>query len=72
MSSSSDISESLLRLILPKEIFEYFEILSVVEKGKDIVIELEEVNSPPEEYISDSLTSKGFYPCTRSTGSIGT
>jgi len=62
MSSSSDISESLLKLILPKEIFEYFIILSVEENGKDIVIELEEINSPPEEFSSDSLTSKGFYP----------
>jgi hypothetical protein len=62
MSSSVNISESLLRLILPKEIFEYFEILSVEERGKDIVIELEEINNPPEEYASDSLTSKGFYP----------
>lgn len=62
MSSSSDISESLLKLILPKEIFEYFEILSVEEKGKDIVIELEEINSPPEEYLSERLTSKGFFP----------
>ena len=58
--SSSDISESLLKLILPKEIFEYFEILSVEERGKGI--ELEEINSPPAEYVSDSLTSKGFYP----------
>ena len=63
MSSSLNISESLLRLILPKEIFEYFEILSVEERGKDIVIELEEINNPPKEYVADSLTSKGFYPC---------
>jgi hypothetical protein len=63
MSSTADISESLLKLVLPKEIFEYFMILSVEEKGKDIVIELEEINSPPEEFSSEVLTSKGFYPC---------
>jgi hypothetical protein len=63
MSSSSEISESLLKLILPKELFDYFEILSVEENGKDIVIELEEINSPPNEFSSERLTSKGFYPC---------
>lgn len=62
MSISSSPAESLIRYILPEELFEYFEICSIEEKGKEIIIELEEKNNPPEEYRTDRLTSKGFFP----------
>jgi len=62
MASESNFNEDLLKLFLPEELLEYFEICSIDSKSKDVIIELEERNTPPEEYVSERLTSKGFFP----------
>lgn len=62
MPTSSKTIEKIIKYVLPEELFVYFEINTIEERGKDIVIELEEKNIPPEEYQLDKLTSKGFFP----------
>jgi len=52
--------EDLLKVILPTEVFEYFEIIKVDIDYKTIDIHLDELNLPPEQYQKEKLTSKGF------------
>lgn len=62
-----DMNQSLLELILPKGILDYFNIVGV-EKGesgkyvydKTLTIYLEEKNKIPEEYKSHKYKSSGF------------
>jgi len=53
--------EDVLRLLLPKEIFEYFEIISIETINKEVHIYLDEKNEPPQEYSNEKLISKGFH-----------
>lgn len=52
----------LIELILPKEIFKYFDVINIVDHSSQVDIYLDEKNNPPEEYVHDKLTSKGFSP----------
>jgi hypothetical protein len=58
MHDSFDI---LLKLILPENIEEYFELTNAKKEGEVIHIYLKERNSIPTEYSSHKLTSKGFF-----------
>ncbi len=51
----------LLKLILPENIEEYFELTNAKKEGEVIHIYLKERNSIPVEYIANKLTSKGFF-----------
>ncbi|RKR85145.1 hypothetical protein BDD43_5405 [Mucilaginibacter gracilis] len=57
--------ETLVRLILPEGLLEYFELMDVrsPESGQ-MNIYLEEKNEPPSGYEKSQLESKGFLPET--------
>lgn len=54
---------SLLKMILPETISEYFELVSIKKDDDKEVMDLylQEVNTIPVEYSSFRLTSKGFF-----------
>lgn len=56
--------DSLLKAILPTEVFEYFDIIKVDIDDKTIDIYLDELNLPPEQYLKEKLISKGFIEST--------
>ncbi len=58
--SNIDLS-TLIKLILPKELSDYFTVLGIKEEDKNIELFLEEKNIPPEGYKKDDLLSKGYY-----------
>ena len=52
---------SLLRYLLPEELFEYFELTEVQESEKDtLLLHLEEKKVPPPEHKDKHLLSNGF------------
>lgn len=53
--------KDVLQLLLPTEIFEYFEIILIDTNEKEIDIYLDEINRPPEIYKKQELISKGFH-----------
>lgn len=60
MENKREGLESLMSLVLPEGILEYFTISKVEQLEESINIHLEEGNIIPQEYINDKLTSKGF------------
>ena len=61
MENKNDYSQELIKLLLPSEIFEYFEIVDLQVTSSSINVHLEELNLPPEEYRGEKITSKGFH-----------
>ena len=53
-------TDALFSLILPEEIYTYFEVTDVKIKLDKIEIYLDELNTPPEEYAKQEIESKGF------------
>jgi hypothetical protein len=49
------------KYILPKEIFDYFEVVDIKEEENRLSIYLDELNILPEGYTQDQLDSKGFH-----------
>ena len=49
------------KLLLPEGTLDYFEVLDVKESKDEIIIYLEEKNTPPSTYQDEELESKGFY-----------
>jgi hypothetical protein len=64
MSTQRDYYQNLVRLILPEELFEYFEVTNLVIEDRSVSVFLEELNVIPEGFSGEKLTSKGFYPTT--------
>jgi hypothetical protein len=61
----SNAYETLVRLILPEGILEYFELTNVqTSESEQMNIYLEEKNLPPVGYEKSQLESKGFLPET--------
>ena len=60
----SNAYETLVRLILPEGLLDYFELINVTQSEKGLNIYLEEKNLPPEGYEQSQLESKGFLPET--------
>lgn len=56
-----DSYHSLLSLIIPEGVSNYFKLTSYAQADKAIHIYLEELNSIPVEYQSNKLQSKGFF-----------
>jgi hypothetical protein len=52
---------SLVKLILPVSIEEYFELTNVNKTGEELHLYLKELNNVPQEYSSHNLVSKGFF-----------
>lgn len=53
---------SILELILPKEILEYFTVTNLTNQSKEVHLFLDERNEIPDEYKGEKLVSKGFHP----------
>lgn len=54
--------ETLVRLLLPPGILEFFELTNVTQLASGLNIYLEEKNIIPQEYKDQKLESKGFLP----------
>lgn len=61
MKASEDQLLGILSLILPPEIFEYFEIIKIESTLKEVHLYLDEQNIIPIEYKEEVLLSKGFH-----------
>ena len=57
----NDSFNSLVKLILPDSIEEYFELTQTTTSQTEIHLYLKELNIIPDEYKSNKLTSKGFF-----------
>ncbi len=55
----------LIRLILPSEIFDYFEIIRLDIQDKEVHVYLDERNIIPEPYKDEKLLSKGFHTASK-------
>ncbi|MFD1259036.1 DDE transposase, partial [Mucilaginibacter terrae] len=56
--------ETLVRLLLPEGILEYFDLIDVAQTSAGLNIHLEEKNITPAGYENVKLESKGFLPET--------
>jgi hypothetical protein len=61
MSSDNEHFNSLIKLLLPPEIFDFFDIVSVDIQEKDVHIHLDEKAIKPEGFEIVNLVSKGFH-----------
>jgi hypothetical protein len=59
-----DTYETLVRLLLPEGILEYFDLINVAQTPAGLNIHLEEKNIAPAGYEHVKLESKGFLPET--------
>jgi hypothetical protein len=62
MEATQEQMLSILELILPKEILEYFVIVDLQIQSKEVHLYIDERNIVPQENKDDKLTSKGFHP----------
>lgn len=62
MIAQQDHYQGLIKLILPPEIFDYFEITDLVVEDRSVAVFLDEMDVKPAAYSSQKLTSKGFHP----------
>ena len=58
----SEAAETLISLLLPEGILDYFELTQVDKEAKMLNIYLEEKNIAPDGYDKKDLESKGFFP----------
>ncbi len=61
MSSENSHYYNLIQLLLPPEIFEYFEIVNVEVNNREVHVHLDEQDIKPEGYELVKLISKGFH-----------
>ena len=61
MPSDDEHINSLIQLLLPQEIFEYFDIIRVDTGEREVHIYLDEKSIKPEGYEIVKLISKGFH-----------
>ena len=54
-------NKTLLSLIVPKELCEYFDLTEVQEKGEQLFLYLSEKNILPDGYKPEEYESKGFF-----------
>ena len=52
---------SSIEMILPEGLLNYFEVTQIIKEAENFKIYLSEKNIPSKEYVSDKLTSKGFF-----------
>jgi hypothetical protein len=61
MTLQNDHYFGLIKLILPEELFDYFELTNFEVQDKQVHVYLEEVDVKPAGYEKDKLISKGFH-----------
>ena len=61
MEQQNEEGLSLVNVVLPSGILEFFTITNIVQSAELLSIYLNEKNISPEEYVNDKLSSKGFY-----------
>lgn len=61
MKSDNDQFNSLIQLLLPTEMFNYFEIIKVESSAEHVHTYLDEFDLKPAGYETEKLTSKGFH-----------
>lgn len=61
MNSQQSQYKALVEAFLPKDLFQYFEIIDVKITEKKIQVDLDELNNPPASHKNIKLTSKGFH-----------
>lgn len=61
MTTQNDQYSTLIRLILPEELFDFFKLTDLEVKDHQVHVYLEEKDLKPEGYESEKLTSKGFH-----------
>jgi hypothetical protein len=62
MATQSELNQDLVKLLLPSEIFDYFEIINLIVKERFVAVFLDERDIKPIGYTGQKLTSKGFHP----------
>jgi len=62
MKAQEEQYQNLVKLLLPTEIFDYFEIIKIDSDPSAIQVYLDEQAIKPEQYSNEKLTSKGFHP----------
>lgn len=62
MLSDNKHFNSLIKLLLPQEIFDYFELIHIEVNDKEVHVYMDELNTPPEGLEKEHLSSKGFHP----------
>jgi len=62
MEATNEQMLSILELILPKEILEYFTVTNLITQEREVHLYLDERNEIPDEFKAEKLLSKGFYP----------
>lgn len=61
MPTLNDHYQSLVKLILPSELFDYFEITNLIVEDRKVIVYLDERDIKPIGYLDKKLTSKGFH-----------
>ncbi|PTN08245.1 hypothetical protein C8N47_110132, partial [Mangrovibacterium marinum] len=61
MKTQNEQYSTLIRLILPEELFDFFLLVNLEVKDKQVHVYLEEKDLKPEGYESEKLSSKGFH-----------
>jgi len=62
MSTQKDHYQDLVKLLLPVEIFDYFEITNLIVEDRTVSVFLDEQDIKPTAWSGQKLTSKGFHP----------
>ncbi len=62
MSTPKDYYQDLVKLFLPTELFDYFEITNLVIENRSVAVFLDERDIKPSVWSGQKLTSKGFHP----------
>jgi transposase len=62
MTTQTELYTDLVKLLLPSEIFDYFEVTNLIIKERSVAVFLDERDIKPTGYSGQKLTSKGFHP----------
>jgi hypothetical protein len=62
MSEQESQYRELIRLLLPEELFDYFDVINLIVEDRTVHVYLDEIDNKPEIYSKEKLTSKGFHP----------
>ena len=61
MLSDNEHFNSLIKLLLPSAIFDYFNIINIEVGEKEVNVHIDELDIKPEGYEKEKLISKGFH-----------